>query len=235
MFEQIALGKWAEGRRLPTETQMCEMYQVSRPVVREALAHLRADGLIVSRQGSGSYVDRRPDTHFLKFAPVGNIAELLRCFEFRAAFEGDAAALAALRRSGEDIALIKEKIDDLARHREPAEEGIRADFEFHLAISMSSRNEFFVTTMRSLQPQIQYGMNLARNLSLLKTEIDRVAQVQEEHLVIFRAIRDGNADLARAAMRAHIENTRQRVLGEEIPAPGNERPIRRNATPRKTQ
>ena len=74
VFEAISLGKWPEGRRIPTENQLCNMFSVSRSVVREALARLRSDGVIISRQGSGSYVHRKPDTQLLEYAPAGNIA-----------------------------------------------------------------------------------------------------------------------------------------------------------------
>ena len=93
--------------RLPSETELARRFGASRPVVREALARLREDGVIVSRQGSGSYVKRRPDPAVLRFVPVGSIADVQRCFEFRAGLEGAAAALAAERWEDADIAEIR--------------------------------------------------------------------------------------------------------------------------------
>ena len=95
IFERIVSGELAVNARLPSEADLARSCGVSRPVVREALARLREDGIIVSRQGSGSYVKRRPDSAILRFIPVSSIADVQRGFEFRAGLEGAAAALAA--------------------------------------------------------------------------------------------------------------------------------------------
>ena len=69
IFERIVSGEYAESSRLPSESDLSRRFGASRPIVREALARLRDDGLIVSRQGSGSYVQRRPDAAVLRFVP----------------------------------------------------------------------------------------------------------------------------------------------------------------------
>ena len=76
LLMQIAVGRLAAGRRLPSEPALCTALGVSRPVVRAALARLRADGIVESRRGSGSYVVRGPSREFLRVAPSGSIAEL---------------------------------------------------------------------------------------------------------------------------------------------------------------
>src|SRR5918994_190000 len=81
LFERIVGGEFPVNARLPSETELARRFGASRPVVREALARLRDDGLIVSRQGSGSYVKRRPDQAVLQFVPVGSIADIQPCFE----------------------------------------------------------------------------------------------------------------------------------------------------------
>ena len=136
-LEQIALGNWNVGRRLPTETRLAERFKVSRPVVREALGHLKNDGILTSRQGSGTYVSRSPDVRFLSFASVGNIATLLRCFEFRVGIEGEAAALAAIRRTDEDLAMVEQAMLHARERVEPVLSGLEADsdFDFHLAVA----------------------------------------------------------------------------------------------------
>ena len=76
IFERIVAGEFPGNARLPSETELALRLGASRPVVREALARLREDGVIVSRQGSGSYVRRRPDLAILRFVPVGSIADV---------------------------------------------------------------------------------------------------------------------------------------------------------------
>ena len=95
ILSKIVDGAFPENSKLPTEIELSKRLEVSRPVLRQALARLREDEVISSRQGSGSYVMRRPAPQMLDFAPVGSIADIQRCFEFRAAVEGAAAALAA--------------------------------------------------------------------------------------------------------------------------------------------
>src|SRR3712207_4675106 len=113
LFELIVGGEFPVNARLPSETALAQRFGASRPVVREALARLRDDGLIVSRQGSGSYVKRRPDQAVLQFVPVGSIADIQRCFEFRVGLEGAAAALAAERWEEPDLAEIKAAFGEL--------------------------------------------------------------------------------------------------------------------------
>jgi DNA-binding FadR family transcriptional regulator len=83
------------GDRLPSESRLCEVFGVSRPVVREAISRLQADGLVVTRHGAGTFVAKRPREEFLRLAPIGSLADLMRCYEYRIALEGEAASLAA--------------------------------------------------------------------------------------------------------------------------------------------
>src|SRR5215204_4715432 len=183
----IVSGEFAETARLPSEIELSRRFGASRPVVREALARLRDDGLIVSRQGSGSYVKRRPDNAVLRFVPVNSIADIQRCFEFRAGLEGTAAALAAERRDEDDLANIKAALDELDDCIRTGRLGVEADERFHLAVAEATHNHFHVSVQRSLQPHITFGMNLARNLSLLRPTT-RLEIVQDEHVAIVEAI-----------------------------------------------
>ena len=103
VLAMIVDGGFEVGSKLPTENVLSQKVEVSRPILRRALKQLREDGVISSRQGSGSYVLRRPEGEVLKFAPVESIADIQRTFEFRAAVEGEAAYIAAQRRSISDL------------------------------------------------------------------------------------------------------------------------------------
>lgn len=211
ILQMIMQGEIAVGEKLPTEHGLCDRLQVSRPVLRQALKQLREDGVIVSRQGSGSFVQRRPDSAVLEFAPVGSIADIQRTFEFRAAIEGEAAFLAALRRTDDDIALLKRSLDELDRCVMAGELGVNADEDFHVAVCGAADNQYFLRARTSMKSNILTGMNLTRNLSLTKPQ-ERLELVQQEHFAIFGAIVDQNCDAARIAMRGHIENARNRVF-----------------------
>src|SRR5436190_21159569 len=91
----IDKGEFGEGGRLPAESELASRFGVSRPVIREALSRLRVMGMIVSRKGSGSYVQKRVDRPAatratIGFGPVNSMAEVKKCYEFRMGVEGDA-------------------------------------------------------------------------------------------------------------------------------------------------
>ncbi len=180
-------GEFPVNARLPSETELAQRFGASRPVVREALARLRDDGIIISRQGSGSYVKRRPDIAVLRFVPVSSIADIQRCFEFRHGLEGIAAALAAERWEDGDMAEIRAAFDALEASTKDFKLGVDADERFHLAIAEATHNAYHVSVQSSLQPNIVFGMSLTRNLSLRAQE--RLREVQDEHRAIVEAVR----------------------------------------------
>ena len=166
--QSIALGEYGEGSRLPTENDLAAHYGVSRPVIREALTRLRDQGLIVSRRGSGSYVRaaRFPlaADDDVRFAPIGSFAEVRKCFEFRVTVEGDAAYHAALNRTPQALIAMQSALKKLETEIVAGKLGISPDFEFHLAVSRASENEFFETAMKMLGPSVEFTINLARSL-----------------------------------------------------------------------
>lgn len=215
VLERIVAGTYPQGGRLPSEVELAAEFAASRPIVRTALARLREDGLIASRQGSGSYVLRRPDALVPRFVPLGSIADIQRCYEFREEVESAAAALAALRRDDADLACLDAAIEEMERCNAEGRLGVEPDAAFHHAVAKASHNPFFVEALACLDRQIAFGMTLSRNLSLLKPAV-RMSRVQNEHRAIVAAIRDGDADAARAAMRAHVEAARARMFEGEV-------------------
>lgn len=216
IVDGIIQGEYPPDSRLPSETSLARRFAVSRPVVREALARLRDHGLITSRQGSGSFVRRQPDPAMLSFTPLGSLADLQRCFEFRGAFEGRAAALAAERHDRTTLAGIESRFMALELITQGEALGVDADFAFHMAVAEAARNHFFTSTLAMLEQHIAAGMNVTRSLSLLRPR-DRLALVQAEHRQILDAIRQRDAATAEAAMVAHIDNARRRMFDGHEP------------------
>lgn len=207
----IVQGEFPVGTKLPTEHVLSEKMKVSRPILRQALKQLRIDDVIVSRQGSGSFVQRRPEEAVLDFAPIGSIADIQRTFEFRACIEGEAAYLCALRRTDAELTQIQDALKALDECIKNNELGSDADAQFHEAICRASHNHYFTAARNSMKTNILTGINLTRNLSLQKPQ-ERLMLVQEEHNHIVRAIEQKDGVAAREAMRAHIDNARTRVF-----------------------
>ena len=212
LLATIIQGDLQEGDRLSTEQTLSEQFKASRPTVREALSRLRADGIITSRQGAGTFVTRRPDPDLPRFMPLESLSEVRRCIEFRIVIEGGAAALAAEMADEADLALIQQ---ELARLQEAVNHqvlGVEEDYDFHMAIARASKNQFFVSVIASIRQQVVFGMNLLRNFSLSKSR-ERLLGVQAEHVAVVEAILQRDSAAAEAAMRSHLQNTRSRMFG----------------------
>lgn len=213
ILNSIMEGEFKEGDRLLTEHALAERFATSRPTVREALARLRADGIIVTRRGSGTIVGRRPDPDVRRFAPLETLSDIRRCYEFRIVMESGAAEFAAIKAEEDDIRAIQDAWDQLERVV-ASQQGIGAedDFAFHLAVARASKNHFFITMLSSIEGQVAFSMNLSRNLSIVKT-LERQRIVQREHLDVLEAIRARDPERAGKAMKAHLENALDRMFG----------------------
>ena len=211
IVDMIATGAFPLNSRMPTEMDLSERFQASRPVVREALQRLREDGLIVSRQGSGSYVKRRPEADVLQLAPVGSLADIQRCFEFRAGLEPAGAALAAERRDSEDLERIAAAMRELERCLAEGHLGAEQDSDLHDEIARATHNQYHVSVQASLRSHVIAGMNVTRSLSLRRSA-PQLRSVQTEHENIVDAIHKKDPDAAYSAMRTHVLNARKRMF-----------------------
>lgn len=211
LLKSIVDGEFKAGERFATEEALCLRFGTSRPTVREALARLRVDGLIVSRQGSGTYVTHTPSKSVLRFARVESIADIRRCYEFRLSIEAGAARLAAKMHDSADMAAIEAAFEALSQAIQAEKVGFQEDFLFHRAIALASKNGFFISTVDSIQEQTAFSMQLSRSLSQEKSE-RRQSDVQAEHERILQAIRRRDEDQAEACMREHMLNAQQRMF-----------------------
>jgi len=210
LLEKIVAGELVEGDKLPSENEISRAFKVSRPVIREALLRLQADGLVYSRQGAGSFVKARPPEGLIKFAQPSDVAGLLRCFEARLPFEGAAAGLAAQRANDDDINRIEQSLVELEKVLNTEAIADKADFAFHLAVAKATGNDFFVSILASLNSAIISAIQV--NLKITQAgSPDRIQKVCEEHRAIFTAIATRDISGADLAMRYHIHRARQRV------------------------
>jgi GntR family transcriptional repressor for pyruvate dehydrogenase complex len=209
LAQRIASGDYAPDQKLPGEHELAAIFDVSRPVLREALGRLREDGLIYSRQGSGSFVQAHAKAPF-GYARVETIADIQRCFEFRISMESDAAHFAALRRSDDNLVQMEAALGLLREATKNRKHREDADYAFHLAISEATNNHYFATSLNALKDHVAVGMKL-HGQSLMGPQPGLEA-VFEEHKSIFEAIRDRDAEAARTAMRLHLETSRDRLF-----------------------
>ena len=212
---QVLGGEMTPGQKLPTESQLTETFGVSRTVIREAIATLAADGLVESRQGAGSFVRDHPTLAFGSISlEVGSrISHALNVLEVRMGIEIESAGLAALRRNSAQEAQIHEAFFEFERLLEKLQATGKADFAFHRAIAAATGNPFYVEVLDALGSRTipcdvasPWGTE-----SVLTREYQE--GLQREHLAILKAISAGDAEAARAAMRAHLTASQERYRG----------------------
>ena len=216
----LALVKMIEeelppGSRLPSEVTVAERFGVSRPTVRETLARMREEGIISSRRGSGSYVSERVSASAQRvsptFSPINSFQQIGHAYDYRKAVEGEAAYFAALNASEAQLQAIRLALADLEKAVEQRASSGDTDFAFHLAVAQASGNNWFVEALEAMSEQVNIVIDIARKLSLGKSEA-HLRAVQNEHVAIFDAIARKEADSAREAMRMHLSNTCERIF-----------------------
>ncbi|AYG63525.1 FadR/GntR family transcriptional regulator [Rhizobium jaguaris] len=207
----IASGQFPPGSKLPSESQLTEAHGVSRTVVREAIAALRADRLVEAQQGAGVFVLEQPASPVLSFgnldqARVSSVIELL---ELRTAVEVEAAGLAALRRSPAQEETIFERhhaLRDCFNASAPTSE---ADFALHLAIAEATNNSRFREFLEMIGPRI-IPRAAMREGELEADQDAYILLIDEEHRQIVVAISNGDEEGAREAMRRHLRGSQER-------------------------
>ncbi|BCP55232.1 GntR family transcriptional regulator [Kaistia sp. 32K] len=223
LIAQIEAGVLKPGQRLPTEQAIVQATGVSRTIVREALATLRAKGLIATRQGLGAFVSTHPTPRSFTIPPdqLESIDEIQRVLELRMGIECEAASLAAMRRTPEDIETIQGSLDALDRAIDEGGYGAQEDYAFHRSILVATHNPYysrlFDTFGSSMVPR-----QWARLDRMTATERKRhAARMRREHHAIFAAIRDGNETAARRAIRAHLARSAARFeeMREQLSTP----------------
>lgn len=212
LFHQIIIGAYAEGDQLPSETELCALFGISRPVVRKALERLREDDLIESHRGSGSFVKRRKKPARKDVASDGRLREILMNLEFRKAIEPAAAYFAAQRRGDADLAIIKAAVDEFEDYSvRQGKVGRHLDFKFHHAVATASGNFRFVEAISTVEYDVDNAVNLVRYLARFD-HLERARMVWQEHLAMYEAIKRQDADEARRLMSEHLEQARVRMM-----------------------
>ncbi|MDR6712096.1 DNA-binding FadR family transcriptional regulator [Pseudomonas hunanensis] len=213
LTQQILLGTFKPGDKLPSENTLVRDHGVSRTVVREALSKLQASGLVEPRHGIGTFVIEREAQSGLRVG-AENAASVRDLLELRIGLEGQAAALAALRRSEQQLLRMRQALDD---HQDMAAAGdscIEPDRRFHLLIAEATGNLYFTQMMA----QLGSGLIPRNRLTADERSGSRLARhaylANLEHEAILNAIRRQDPDAARAALCLHLSNSRDRLLPE---------------------
>ena len=210
LLEQIVAGVLTPGDKLPTEYELSRAFSVSRPVVRQALVRLQADGLVESRRGSGTFLLRAPSGEIKRFVQPADFSSYLRCFEIRIALEPEAARLAALRRTSDDLSRIRKACRDLGTAISAGAAAQKHDLAFHKSVAMATGNELFLSQIESLDKELEGYMSVSLGLTGLGSA-ERKHIVLQEHTQIAEAIASRDPEVASTYMRFHLSQARRRL------------------------
>ena len=226
--ERIRDGRLRPGDKLPTEAALMADYGVSRTVVREALSKLQASGLVSTRHGVGTFVEElcpvAGEVAGFRIAPdqMATLRDVVAVLELRIGVETEAAGLAAQRRTDSDLAAMRLALDAMAAAVAAGDDAVAADYQFHLEVTRATQNPHFAQLMGALgsaviprgrlrgdtAPDLPPGV-VAGSLEEVERRV-YLRRVQFEHESIFDAIASQDQDAARAAMRTHLGNSRER-------------------------
>lgn len=192
--EDIESGRVQVGAKLSSEATLAAQYGVSRSVIREALRSCTALGLTVTRTGKGTFVVANKVANDLSLGQY-SARDLT---EARPHIEVPAAALAALRRSDEDLQELKDVMQAMLHENDP-ESWVQLDSTFHAGIARASGNRVFAAVVADIRDA------LASQSETLNMVADRRLASDAEHRDILTAIEEGNAEAAAEAMAGHLE------------------------------
>jgi GntR family transcriptional repressor for pyruvate dehydrogenase complex len=209
---EIGGGRLTPGARLPTEHELMAAMGVSRTVVREAIAALRAEGLVETHQGLGAFVARDVQRRPFRIDPEGlrSIGEVLNVMELRMAIEAEAAGFAAERGSKAQLAAIRAALEAIEAAIAAGDSAIDEDFAFHHAIASATGNPQFTGILEYLGRFIIPRQSVRIEAPPSGGQKPYLEAIQAEHRAIFSAIKAHDPAAARDAMRRHLVNGRER-------------------------
>ncbi|MBV9251454.1 MAG: FadR family transcriptional regulator [Acetobacteraceae bacterium] len=208
----IETGALASGEKLPPESELVRQQGVSRTVVREAISQLQAAGLVTKRQGIGTFVlDGLTHQNFgIRTDVVRTRRDVLEMLELRMSLETEAAALAAARRTDEHLAEMRRALDTFRERLGNGGETVTPDFQFHLGIARATGNHYFPGILSHLGLSMIPRSRLPTN-ERQPHDVDYLVRISNEHEDTYNAIVRRDSEAARAALRNHLGNSRERM------------------------
>lgn len=214
IVERIRGNMLQSGDKLPPEAALMREFEVSRTVIREALSRLQAAGLVETRHGIGTFV-LPPDegrSPFRRHQRPVNLRDIIAVIELRISLETEAAALAALRATPGQIATMRAILEEFAGQIERQKMAIKTDKAFHMEIARATGNKYFEEIFGYLGEVIPRARINTYRYSIEKNKADFLRRTHLGHVAIFDAIAANDPESARAAMRVHLNGSRELML-----------------------
>jgi DNA-binding FadR family transcriptional regulator len=200
---RLQAGEWEIGAKLPGETTLAAELGIGRSTIREALRMLAGQGMLRPRQGAGVFVERtEPESD--GWEAVLQRGAIVAVVEVRAAIEIEAARLAAVRATADDVAAMRRALELRAAAADaPDREFVEADTAVHRAIVTAAHNPVLSELFETFVPRVADAMiDMIGLLGLRDRDTEPNA---DEHGALEDAIAEGNVDEAARIARTHLE------------------------------
>jgi GntR family transcriptional repressor for pyruvate dehydrogenase complex len=198
----ISSGRWKDGDRLPSESELCKMLHIGRSTLREALRSLAFVGMVRMRAGEGTYVAHGPSKFLERMFAQGMLATeqaVTDLCDTRIVLETELAALAAQKATEQELRKLASLLREMELNVNGASDGfLKLDLEFHLAIADASKNRIMAQLLRTIRQLLEEY--IVKSLQL--TDAPQLAC--EGHAKILEGLKDRSPRKARAAMREHL-------------------------------
>lgn len=210
--DRVRDGRLPQGSKLPTEAAIMAEFGVSRTVVREAISRLQAAGTVQTRHGIGTFVVGLGEggAFHIGQQQLQTLRDVIAVLELRIGIETEGAALAAQRRTLQQLSAMRQALDAFKTAVEEGRDAVGADFQFHLEIARATQNEHFVELLSTLGAGIIPRARLEQGEPPSAERRAYLERVNAEHESILDAIAACDAEAARAAMRTHLANSKER-------------------------
>lgn len=220
----IRNGQLQPGDKLPTESEIKARFEVSRTVVREALSRLQASDLVQTRHGIGTFVIEPSQTGNFRItsSDLATVADVISVLELRISLETEAAGLAAQRRSPANLKAMALALHAFQDSIHQDSDAVPPDFQFHMEVARATGNRHFADLMTHLGTMIIPRARVNTPEGAPEGRLKYLQRVHGEHRRIYAAIRLRDVEGARAAMRTHLSNSRDRLQSAQ-PVPAGER------------
>lgn len=208
--KEIFEGRIKPGEKLPTEHLFAKTFGVSRSVVREAIAQLRNEGLVETRQGVGAFVMESLGRGAIRIeqTDLHDRESFRSLFQLRMPLEIEAAGLAAVHHDSADLKKLDDSLAQMTGAEKWTDQGIVADLVFHRALAAATRNAYYPLFLGFIAERISLAINAARAAAILEEIVEITIA---EHVAIRDAVTTRDPLKARAAMRKHIVGAADRL------------------------
>lgn len=213
MASQIQSGRLQPGDQLPTESAIMVELAVSRTVVREAISRLQASGLVETRHGIGTFVLQAPSSDNFRIAEqdMSTVEDVINVLELRISLETEAAGLAAQRATPQQCDAMAQALASFSAAIDEKSDAVPSDFDFHMEVAKATGNRHFADLMTYLGKRIIPRTRVNTADQAPEGREAYLRRVHSEHESIYNAIRNQDVESARAAMRTHLSNSRDRL------------------------